>query len=401
MLAGMAVSWIPPDDTTGLSAVREAVARRSPSSFFTSVHWLDACMRSWPATLDWRLARIGGPADDAVVAALLGRSTVRRHGVIRSRVLALNESVQRALDEAHVEMNGFFGAASTDFESALGTLVASIDGCDDWDELRLSGLLPDAAAAARRIAARHGLFVHLFSRKGTYWIDLEQIRREHDGDFLAAVSANTRQQLRRARRALERERGAVRLERAASSAQALDWLTAVAPLHRLRWSGLAGMPYGGFDNPHFVGFHTTLIESAFEADAIHLWRACSGDTPFAYLYNLHADRRASFYLCGIDYTIGDRFKPGLLAHALAVQAYLDAGASCYDFMAGDSRYKSSLATHESEQVWLVLQRPRVQLRIERFGRRLRNAWRARAGSAPPGQSPSIRASQRSHIVSNA
>lgn len=344
-------------------------------SFFVGPHWLGAAAVVWPDKAAVRALTVAAPGG-ASAGALVGAGARVRAGV-RVRVLALNEALHPGLDETYVEMNGFACANPERYPALLDALLAELMNDDSWDEFRVSGLLPDAAAATREIARRHGLMVHLFNVKPTYWVDLDAVRNAHAGDFYASLSANTRQQVRRALRALEKDVGKVVLERASTVAMAREWFLAAGPLHRARWAGGAGAVYGGFDNPHFVGFHTTLIDRSFDDDAIHMWRVRAGERVFAYLYNFFDAGCSYFYLSGVDYTIGEKYKPGIVAHVLAIERYLAEGARKYDFMAGANRYKSSLATHESTQEWLVLQRPRLVLRAEALARRLRSAWRQR------------------------
>lgn len=368
----------PITDKAGLNGVLAALPTtgRVGGSFFTGPHWLGAAAAIWPSNASVRAASLTSPDGTLLAAAFLGAG-VRTRGGARVHVLALNESLHPGLDETYVELNGFAGAGPEAYPALLDCLLAELMTVQVWDEFRVSGLLPEAAAATREIARRHGLMVHLFNVKPTYWVDLDAVRTAHAGDFYASVSANTRQQVRRALRALEKDVGKVVLERASTVAMAREWFLAAGPLHRARWAGGAGAVYGGFDNPHFVGFHTTLIDRSFDDDAIHMWRVRAGERVFAYLYNFFDAGCSYFYLSGVDYTIGEKYKPGIVAHVLAIERYLAEGARKYDFMAGANRYKSSLATHESTQEWLVLQRPRLVLRAEALARRLRSAWRQR------------------------
>ncbi len=366
----MHLTWLGPENLSAIEAARKQLSTRPASSYFTSVHWLDACLLAWPPSLGWRMARIESPDGDRY--ALVGRGLQRRRRLIRSRTLALNESMHDGFDEAYVELNGFFGSRVSEFEPCLVTLLNSLALESDWDEVRLSGLLPEAADAARRVAAMHGLQVLQFNAKPSYWIDLDRVRRAHGGDLLDSLSSNSRQQLRRARRALESELGPLALDRARSAQEALQWLEATAPLHKARWSGRQGQRYSGFDNPHFVTFHRALINASFGSGGIDFFRARAANRPFAYLYCLRLDRTEHFYLSGVDYEIGDRYKPGLLAHVLAIQHCLDQGLSTYDLMAGKNRYKESLANDRSTQEWLVLQRPRWIFSAERAARAIKH-----------------------------
>jgi CelD/BcsL family acetyltransferase involved in cellulose biosynthesis len=111
---------------------------------------------------------------------------------------------------------------------------------------------------------------------------------------------------------------------------------------------------------------------SFARNEVQYLRLRAGDTTFAYLYNFVCAGNAHFYLSGIDYSVGEQYRPGLLAHWLAIERNLSAGHHSYDFLAGDARYKRSLCTGQDRTVWLVLQRPRWRLQLEGFARRLKN-----------------------------
>lgn len=55
-------------------------------------------------------------------------------------------------------------------------------------------------------------------------------------------------------------------------------------------------------------------------------------------------------------------KPGLLAHALAIQYYAENGRAEYDFLAGDSQYKRSLTSQSRPLNWSVLYRDNRRVR---------------------------------------
>jgi CelD/BcsL family acetyltransferase involved in cellulose biosynthesis len=62
------------------------------------------------------------------------------------------------------------------------------------------------------------------------------------------------------------------------------------------------------------------------------------------------------YQSGFHYGSDAREKPGLVSHALAIQYYGGKNGMVYDFLAGDSRYKRSLAHGGEPLHWAVLHR---------------------------------------------
>ncbi len=92
----------------------------------------------------------------------------------------------------------------------------------------------------------------------------------------------------------------------------------------------------------------------------------AGEALIGVLYNLSARRRVFAYQSGFDYlTAAPHEKPGLTCHHAEIRLALAEGADVYDFLAGDHRYKRSLANGAARQFWVEtgpLWSPRLLLR---------------------------------------
>ena len=132
--------------------------------------------------------------------ALLGAKLVRRrHGLIRSRALFLNETGDADYDLT-IEHNGLL-ASMRYRQAAMDALIAwfAEDRAHDADELYIRGLIQPLPGT---VVTRHGL-----DRRQTevpsYWIDLARLAAS-DGELYPVLSSNARQQLRRAIRYFEK-----------------------------------------------------------------------------------------------------------------------------------------------------------------------------------------------------
>ncbi|HEY8609794.1 MAG TPA: GNAT family N-acetyltransferase [Roseomonas sp.] len=260
--------------------------------------------------------------------------------------LALGESGDPTLDAPFVEHNGPLLARGEGVEALAFMMGTALKGAG---RLRLSGVEPrllDAASTAGGMVLRR-------QDRVAPLVDLEAVRAT-GGDYLAALSANARQQLRRsARRHVAR--GDLSLERAGSVAEALDWLDAMIALHGAAWRA-RGRP-GAFANPFMPRFHRALITGAFPRGEVDMLRASAGGRPFGYLYNFRLGGRIFAYQSGFDYALADaQTKPGLTCHHLAIERALAAGDRSYDFLAGDDRYKRSLANATATLAWAEIAR---------------------------------------------
>jgi hypothetical protein len=357
--------------TTEVSAMTDAINIQSGESIFTSKHWLEASIKSWPDSLKWKALSLQHPNESMKATAIIGTAYEIRHKILRSNLIAFNQTGSPEYDEPYIEMNGFYGASPKAFEYFFDQTLKEMCLQPFWDEFKVSGLLEREASIVKRLAEQHGLTTIINNRKPTYWVDLNKIKDEYGGDIYKFVSPNTRQQIRRAIRSIEREIGPVSLKRADSKKTALDWFEATGEWHRMRWQTKSQKKCTGFDNQNFTHFHKNLIRDSFDDGVIEYLKLTAGIHTLAYLYNFRFKKATFFYLSGINYTLGEKFRPGIVAHTLAIENSLSDDAIKYDFMAGENRYKESLSTNKSEQQWLTLQRPRPKLKLESLARKLK------------------------------
>jgi hypothetical protein len=72
----------------------------------------------------------------------------------------------------------------------------------------------------------------------------------------------------------------------------------------------------------------------------------------------------------VSYADDNRHRPGLIAHAMAIELARERGLRVYDFLAGDAHYKAMLGYLMGTMVWCRGQKDRPVLKIERAARRL-------------------------------
>jgi CelD/BcsL family acetyltransferase involved in cellulose biosynthesis len=341
----------------------EAVA--SPS-FFISWAWIGSMLAAIPQASRPMLLR-GRARGETVALALLGSAvTRRRHGLVGSRGLYLNETGDRRFDAMTIEHNRVLGAAGAD-AAILDALLAWFAGLrGEADELHLSGSLlrwPPAALARYRLLHREIV-------TPAYSLDLELLATS-DGALDPVLSANARQQLRRAFRRFEAQ-GPLHLREAATAAEAQGWFTELKALHCASWErrGVAHSFAGGF----FERFHRLLIERSFAEGAIQMVEARVGERAIGYLYNFRWDGRIYAYQSGFA-DADPRERPGIVTHALAIRHAFRSGLQVYDFMAGRNRLKESFATRCEPMLWQVAQQPRLLFRLEHLARRVKQRLR--------------------------
>jgi CelD/BcsL family acetyltransferase involved in cellulose biosynthesis len=257
------------------------------------------------------------------------------------RCASLSEAGDPARDTPYVEHNGPLVAADAPPGTEAALLKAALAGAR---RLRLSGVPPELPLLSGGVAIRSRADQAPF-------LDLEALRARGQ-DVFAALSPNARQQIRRSDRRL----GPLRLDRAATVPEALDWLDALAALHQASWNR-RGKP-GAFAEPFFRRFHRELIGRAHPDGGIDLLRVAGGRGVVGYLYNFRHGGVVHAYQSGFaDADLHPHEKPGLTAHRLAIQAALERGDREYDFLAGPQRYKLSFASGMRPLVWAEMAHP--------------------------------------------
>lgn len=330
----------PVEDLRALGAAWRVFEGVAAGSFFQSWTWMGClaeCRFTDPVLLEIR-------REGQLLAMALFNRRARRFG---GEALWLGESGDRRWDTVFIEHNGLLTAAEAPADVVAFALAAAredaigarrvwwrrdlvLSGVDDAHGVALS------AFGAVECQTRPAPFVDLAPGRG----------------FLGGVSANTRYQLRRSARRYA-QHGPLTLTRASSEAQAHEFLDALAVLHQRGWNA-RGKP-GAFADPFFARFHHALIARGYERGEVDLLAVHAGGEAIGYLYNFRWRGEVLAYQSGFDFAASRTHeKPGLTCHHLAIEMYAGEGMRRYDFLAGEARYKTSLANGESRLHWLAL-----------------------------------------------
>lgn len=319
-----------PGDWGRLGREWRAAEARADATFFQSWTWL-GCLAAerFPKPLLVRAERGDG---QVVGLALFNRRLIR---------LCLGESGRPSLDAPFVEHNAPLITRDAP-PGTLAAMLAEAHRAAGWRNLVLSGVPPEVVDAVEAVAWRD-------QARPAPFVDLDAVRAA-GGDYLAGLSANARQQIRRSMRRYAERDGPLRVETARTEVEALTWLAALARLHRASW--LRRGRTGAFGAPFFDRFHRALVPEALRRGELELVRVTAGERVLGYLYNVQSGGRVHAYQSGFAPEDDAALKPGLTCHVLAIQRALAGGQRVYDFMAGEQRYKRSLAPAESTLRWV-------------------------------------------------
>jgi CelD/BcsL family acetyltransferase involved in cellulose biosynthesis len=324
---------------------------RSNGSVFISWPWINSVLESLRPHAS--LARVTN-GDRTVGLAVIGRRTAGAFS-FRPSALHLNETGDNSCDGVMVEYNGLLTENGWERE-AMDSLLTAIF-CEKGGvppDLHLSGV----PSALREWCEARGLATRLL--RPPQLAPSLRLPANSAEDPLDSLTRNSRQQIRRSMRYFE-QRGALTLDRAADPSQALDWLDALDNLHTMTWRRRGKL--GAFYNPSFKAFHRRLITSSFAEGVPDIIRARAGESVLGYLYNLRWKEIVYSYQSGFAYEQASQARPGLVTHMLAIQLYRREGMSAYRFLAGEARYKSSLANSREELLWMVISCPNLLQRL--------------------------------------
>jgi len=186
----------------------------------------------------------------------------------------------------------------------------------------------------------------------SFSLDLSKL--SHKGfDICAIVSANTRSNIRRGRKHF----GIANVSDITTSDSRDAALKFLIDQHQNRWVA-KGEP-GAFASDTFTEFIHHLVD---KGESIRLLEVSAHGKRLGVVLNLCTPRCDHYYLSGIDYS-ENRHHPGLIVHAAVAEYLARQGVRTYDFMAGSSQYKRSLATDRFPVYWVRVERKNIKTTI--------------------------------------
>lgn len=315
------------------------------ASYFVSRSWVDCWLATFGEDLNPDLLSFRNGSEVVGCCLLVWRTQWIRGFPLR-RVF-LNCAGENDADSTCIEYNSLLSLPEY-AEDVAGALVRFLQD-NRWDELVLSGMADSVVPA---MASSLG-DAEVSDRLANY-VDLQKLRS--DGvDFDSTLSAKTRKNARRSHRAYDGG-GSYSVRFAESSEEAIAMLRELANLHQISWVD-RGRP-GVFASQKFTAFHETLVRKNFDKRQILICQVRNGaDTTVGMLYCFLDRGCVRFYQSGFNYGLEGNESPGLLTLYLAIRHCLEqTDYLAFDFLAGDSQYKRSLATTSRPMSWIIVRR---------------------------------------------
>lgn len=360
-----------------LAAQWTALEQRAHATVFTSWALIGTWLRDLPPSAPTQLL-VARHGERTVGLAILVQGQTRIWRNVQAKSWFLHSMGDGEHDGLDGEYNGFLldRDAPPDLASAMLLYLLQAHGPA---RLEVSSAQGQLAELARTPPA--GLVAQVRERR-SYLVSLSAAR-QHEGGYLGMLSANTRAQIRRSIKAYE-ALGPLRTEAARTREEAHAHMAHMRTLHARRWQGKDTFSHFA-QAPAAQRFHARLIDEAFDQGVVQLLRISAGGHDVGYLYNLVYQGRVAYYQSGLRFGLLDKHdRPGMVAHALAIEHNQAQGHQWYDFMAGDYRYKNSMSTHQEEQAWCSFQRDGLSAKLERALRRVKaHTERALASAEVP------------------
>tara|TARA_B110000971_G_scaffold219515_1_gene260820 strand:+ start:18 stop:1169 length:1152 start_codon:yes stop_codon:yes gene_type:complete len=331
-----------------------SLEHNNPSSYFLSWHWISTWIKTYSPNLIAVTASYGG---NLVAMGLFSESISIRHKIIHSRQLRLHQTGKASEDQIWIEYNDFISDPNHQEQATNACLKALHKSPFEWDEIVISMIKEERAKQISDALIK----TTIDALQPSYLTNLTALQPTKNA-YLDSLSKNTRHQINRSIRLYESKYGSISIHLAENKKQAIAYFREAGKYHLMRWKD------SGYKNPDFTNFHENLIDNVFFENEVHIFKLKAGNRVLGILYFHIMNKRVFFYLQGLQYESDNKLKPGLVAHCLITQHYVDLGMITYDYMGGESRYKGQMSSDISNLVTVSLKRPRLKLYIEDFAR---------------------------------
>lgn len=327
-------------------------------SYFTSWGWISTWLDSLPKDIDIQLIA-GYQNDEPVTAFFIGRHKRTKYKFIPTKSISLNTTADRYLDKLTIEYNSIL--IDPTYHLRIGDLLDYMYTLK-WDEFCFPGISSNLTSDFNLLADNGDNFRLIIDEtRNSFFVELQKIR-DAKMDYLQLLSSNKRSQIRRSIKQYELE-GNIEVHAAENAEEALLMLDRLSSLHQQEWTKRG--ENGAFSNKYLFQFHKDLIRSRFDNHEIQLLHIYNEKRTIGYLYNFVYHDNVLFYQSGLNYSAENIYRPGLVSHYFAIMHNAKAGLATYDFLAGDSTYKSSLSTNSTPMYWARLIKNHTRYEFEK------------------------------------
>lgn len=337
----------------------KALQERSDCSFFQSWAWIGTWLEQIALPLQPIVIRVW--VDGLLVGmGLFVEKDIQRRLFVRLRAMFLNEYPFDGKNMV-IEYNGLLADVNYRQEVLFETVKFLVDTQTQCDEFYFNAMSDPGSLDNLTQSIKKYASVEIEQEEPTWIISLSRMKGGRDA-FLSTLSKNKRGQIRRAFRIYEKN-SPLRVEQAFAVEDALKYFDDLGVLHTQRWNSI-GLP-GSFSNSGWTKYHRSLISKNFNQGTIQLLKIGNADGVLGYLYNFVWRKKVYMLQSGFIIPEDNRLMPGYVVHILAAEFNHNNGMSEYDFMYGESRYKTSLSDKQQKLTWVLIKRRSLLLTAEK------------------------------------
>jgi hypothetical protein len=317
------------------------------NSFFLSWDWFDTWIKILPRFINIRLV-VGSQNNIAVMAFFKCSSTKKILGIPVVKYSNINCTGVAKFDDITIEYNNFVGpyGAKLTMQELLHSRLFS-----DVDVLVMPGfdVVPRDINSLKALGYRAQLKV-----MPSYYVDLDKVRQS-DGGYIALLSKNKKNQIRRSNRLLSKG-GIIKVAAAKSMDEAEEMFSCMVGMHQASW--LSRDEPGVFSNSFLKEFHEKLLKRCLN-HSVEIFKISAGEVVIGYIYGFVSNNKFLYYQSGFVVADSNRLKPGLTCHVALIDYLSVRGLEVYDFLAGGSDYKQSLATASNQLTWAYVYKKNI------------------------------------------
>ncbi len=334
-----------------------SLLKKSPHSYCLSWPWVETWIQSLPLQSKLFLV-VGFVNESPAVAFFIGIKNIVRHKFFRIQHISLNEALIPHIDFAiYVEYNTILidPEVTISLESILDNMPINT-----WDEFHLTRYGPDYHPSLHFNETLTRKYIISTVNDDSFYVDLDKVRQKNN-DYLALLSPNKRNQIRRSLKEYEKI-GKIQIVFPERLEDALIIFDRLMRLHQKSW--IERGHTGVFANEHLVNYHLKLISKCYDKKQIQLIEIKAGTNTIGYLYNFIYKDVVYQIQGGFNYLPENVFRPGYICHYFAILYNASKGLKRYDFLAGTTEYKKSLSTDLNLMLNITIQKKSLKIMLE-------------------------------------
>jgi hypothetical protein len=335
-----------------------ALESKSSPLFFLSWRWIGPWLTQVSTTEKLMLVQATHHAQTVGLCIFVEKKTTR-HSLVNSTQWLLHRSGVDNDDQIWIENNNFL---VTDKNKEL--IIQAI-----WKTLQIHHHYVDEFIVAmhhnrpEKLKLSIALEYKIKARyiENGYYVNLKNISTIDD--YLLSLSKNTRKQINRSFKLLS-QIGNIEFSVIQCPEQQTEVLEQCKQWHIDKWKE-TNTP-SGFINSKFTDFHQNLINEDHATSKAVVASLKVNEELTGCLYCFIDNQCAYFYLSAFKPIKDNRIKLGLTLHTLFIKSLIETSPNItkYDFLAGEARYKKSLANNQDMHCYLVIQKNSLKFRIE-------------------------------------